>query len=268
MKRTHWRDGKEYAQNALGTLSIDEPALRFGATVFTTLRVYGGDLAHPLTQWQAHCDRLRNSICDFNWHPPDWQRVREGTEILKETYPILRITLFPDGQEWISGQNLPLDLSDRQLKGTPAWVAGDSYQRSLPGYKTGNYLACWLALQAAQRQGATEAILTNTQGHWLETSTGNLWGWDKNGWWTPPLSAGILPGTVRSRLIQHLEAQQIPVREAPWTPELTQQLEAIAYSNSVVELVPLCTVLMRETRLEFNPYHPALTDMRSLFDLP
>ena len=48
-------------------------------------------------------------------------------------------------------------------------------------HKTGNYLACWLAKNAgAKKVGAQEAILTSDQGEWLETSTGNLWGWKRS----------------------------------------------------------------------------------------
>ncbi|HCF27363.1 MAG TPA: 4-amino-4-deoxychorismate lyase, partial [Cyanobacteria bacterium UBA11049] len=49
--------------------------------------------------------------------------------------------------------------------------------------------------------GAGEAILVDANGNWLETSTGNLWGWQNGCWWTPPLEAGILPGVVRQQLI-------------------------------------------------------------------
>ena len=265
MQEKHWYDGKEKSQATSLNLTANEPGLRFGATVFTTLRVYDGSLDHRLTQWQAHCDRLRHSIQQFSWQEPDWGQIRQGAETLKDIYPVLRITIFPDGKEWITGRELPPNLQASQQKGVTAWVAEASYQRSLPHHKTGNYLACWLALQAAQQQGAVEAILVNIQDEWLETSTGNLWGWRDDCWWTPPLSAGILPGTVRSRLIQHLQAQQIRIQEAPWTPKLRQGFEAIAYSNSAVEVIPLRTILMRETRLEYNPYHVALADLRSLF---
>ncbi|MFE4105784.1 aminotransferase class IV, partial [Almyronema epifaneia] len=261
-----WYNGQKIAQDQALPISFNNLGLKFGATVFTTLRVYRHSLDHPLTQWFAHCDRLKNSLYQFNWQEPNWAQVRQGAETLKAIYPVLRVTIFPDGQEWITGRELPPDLSDRQQKGTTAWVAPAHYQRSLPTHKTGNYLACWLALQEAQRQGATAAILTNLDDSWLETSTGNLWGWQAGCWWTPPLAAGILPGIVRSRLVKHLQTCQIPVQETPWTPELRKRFTAIAYSNSVTEIIPLRTILMRETRLEYNPCHSALADLRSLFE--
>ncbi|MEM9102738.1 MAG: right-handed parallel beta-helix repeat-containing protein, partial [Pseudomonadota bacterium] len=134
-------------------------------------------LEHPLTQWQAHCDRLCNSLNKLDWIAPDWHRLRVGANKLMPQFPVLRMTIFPDGREWITGRHLPVDLQQRQRDGITAWVADPDLSRSLSTEKTGNYLAPWLARQQAQQQGAQEAILVDPAGNWLETSTGNLWGW-------------------------------------------------------------------------------------------
>ena len=83
-----------------------------------------------------------------------------------------------DGREWITGRYLPGDLATRQQQGIVGWLADvPIYQRCLASHKTGNYLGAWLALQQTQKYGAREAILIDESGNWLETSTGNLWGW-------------------------------------------------------------------------------------------
>ena len=99
------------------SVPLDNEGLRFGATVFTTLRVYGDSLHHPLTQWQAHCDRLTHSIEQFNWTLPDWSAIYSGCQRLKSGYPILRITIFPNGREWIVGRSLPPQLTQNQQTG-------------------------------------------------------------------------------------------------------------------------------------------------------
>lgn len=223
-------------------IAIDDPGLLYGATVFTTLRVYDRDLDHPQTHWLAHLHRLTSSLQTFDWQLPDWEQVRQGAELLKAHFPVLRITLFPDGREWITGRNLPIDLTERQQEGIAAWVA-EGGERSLPTHKTGNYLAAWLALNQAQKYGAKEAILIDESGNWLETSTGNLWGWRDGRWWTPPLEAGILPGLMREQLIARLDAKNETVGEEPWTADFVAGLEALAYTNSVVEIVPIHTIL-------------------------
>ncbi len=248
----YWYNGNLIEATTI-ELAIDDPGLLYGATVFTTLRIYES-LDSRLTQWAAHCDRLSKTMQAFSWEQPDWQRVRQGAESMVG-FPVLRITLFPDGREWITGRLLPEDLACRQKLGICASVALSELTRCLPSHKTGNYLSAWLAKAHIQ-----EAILVDTAGNWLETSTGNLWGWRDGSWWTPPVNVGILPGIVRSQLLKLLT-----VREEPWTDELVTGMEAIAYTNSIVEVIPIHTVITSARRLEYDPAHFSLQQLRKLF---
>ncbi len=235
----YWYDGKLVQSNTIN-LSISEPGLLYGATVFTTMRVYRQSLSHSLTHWSSHCYRLKSSLISFNWQQPDWERLKIGVESLLTYFPVIRIVVFPDGTEWITGRQLPPDLITKQQKGITAWVAKDSiYRRSLCDHKTGNYLPAYLALQKARQLNAQEAILCGKQNNWLETSTGNLWGYKASCWYTPKLEVGILPGIMRSHLLNCLHQQGIPVSENIWTPEFIQDLEVIAYSNCVIEIIPI-----------------------------
>jgi 4-amino-4-deoxychorismate lyase len=263
---TYWFSGQPIEGDDL-TLAVNEPAFLYGATVFTTLRVYRNDLAHPLTRWTDHLRRLRHGLAAFQWPEPDWDRVRQGAEWLKSSFPVLRITCLPDGRELVTGRPLPSDLDPMQSQGITAWLAtGNLYRRALPGYKTGNYLGGWLALQEAQRQNAREAILIDSAGHWLETSTGNLWGWADGQWLTPPLEDGLLPGVARLHLCEYLQNQGLSVCQDPWVPELVQRFETLAYTNSAVQVVPIHTVLTNHSRLLFNPQTGSLRGLRAAFE--
>ncbi|NET60629.1 MAG: 4-amino-4-deoxychorismate lyase [Symploca sp. SIO2E6] len=260
-----WYNGQLIQGNSL-ELAINDPGLLYGATVFTTLRVYNQSLAHPLTNWRGHCDRLVSSIQAFGWQLPDQQRLEQGAEALLPSFPVVRITIFPDGREWITGRYLPGDLTQRQQQGIIAWLADTpELLRSLPAHKTGNYLTAWLALQQARQQGASEAILVDATGNWLETSTGNLWGWQDGCWWTPALATGILPGIARSQLISWLQQQGLVVQEAAWNQERLLGFKAIAYTNSVVEVIPIHTVLTPQQTLTYESSHPSLEQLRSFF---
>lgn len=270
-QRCYWYNGNLIKANTL-ELAIDDPGLLYGATVFTTLRIYHQSLDSALTNWVKHCDRLRTSIQTFGWQQPEWKRLRQGAEILMSCFPILRITLFPDGREWITGRNLPGDLTKMQRCGVAAAVTPEAqFQRWLPTYKTGNYLSAWMAKSAAQKMSAVEAILVDESGNWLETSTGNLWGWRDGSWWTPPVTAGILPGIGRSHLLDWLQHHHQPVREEPWLTTIVTGFEAIAYTNSVVEVIPIHTVIQREqatgqiTQLSYDPEHSGLKQLQGLF---
>lgn len=262
--RQFWYDGKLINSQTL-ELAIDDPGLLYGATVFTTLRVYNNSLDSRLTNWQAHYDRLQFSLQSFGWQIPAQDRLRQGCQLIMEHFPVLRITIFPDGREWIIGRHLPKDLTEKQNNGIVCSLALQEYSRSLPAHKTGNYLSSWLAKAIAQKLDAQEAILVDAQENWLETSTGNLWGWRDGSWWTPPINAGILPGVVRSQLLNSLKNEKQPVNEKPWTPELVRGFEAIAYSNSVVEIVPIHTVILPTGSLKYNPYHSSFRQLRMFF---
>ncbi|ELR96802.1 aminotransferase class IV [Gloeocapsa sp. PCC 73106] len=251
----YWYKG-ELLESPTLVLEIDDPALLYGATVFTTLRVYGEALDHPLTHWQQHCDRLRHTLVTLGWSLPHWTRLREGATILKK-YPVLRLTIFPDGRELILPRALPPNLQQMQQHGIKGEVIRDSlYRRYLPEHKTGNYLGPWLARTKAQQSGYQEAILTDTQGNWLETTTGNLWGYRDRCWYTPLLDQGMLPGIAQQALIQWLKQQDIPVVSREWSPDWVDTLEAIAYSNSVLEVIPFISINNRQLLLKLDYLAP------------
>jgi branched-subunit amino acid aminotransferase/4-amino-4-deoxychorismate lyase len=242
-----WYDGSWRSGDHI-SLSITDPGLLYGATVFTTLRIYD-DLHDPRSAWAAHRSRLTQSQTALGWIAPDWSRVESGATHMAQYWPVLRITLFPDGREWITGRVLPTDLAQRQRQGITAWVADQSIgQRSLGQHKTGNYLTPWFGLHQAQHHGAQETILTDPQGHWLETCTGSLWGWHQGTWYTPPLGNGssrpeILPSISRDRIIRGFQCQNRSVRQIPWDAVRTASFALIAYSNCVVEIIPIGQVL-------------------------
>lgn len=247
-----WYDKKLINSDQL-QLNINNLGLCFGATVFSTMRVYDHLLTHPLTSWIAHCDRLKTTIEAFNWQQPHWQSLEKGASLLAQHFPVIRLTVFPDGKELITGRSLPPDLEKRQTQGIIAWVAQDSlYRRELPQYKTGNYLSAYLARNQALSLNAQEAILVDAEGHWLETSTGNLWGWKNDCWYTPSLDTGILPGIARSRWLNFWRNQNIQVQENIWTIEFVQTLETLGYSNCVIDFIPIKTVINTEKKITYQ----------------
>ncbi|HEY9808700.1 MAG TPA: aminotransferase class IV [Halomicronema sp.] len=255
----YWYTGQLYTTPNL-EISINDPALLYGATIFTTMRIYQNNLHHPLTHWKNHQKRLQTSLQNLDWPQPDWQQIETGIKTLIPHWPVLRITIFGDGRELIIGRQIPPDLQNLATKGITAWLSQNpNHSRPLPNHKTGNYLPAWLALQTAKKNQASEAILTDTQGNWLETSTGNLWGWKNGQWYTPPDSVGILPGVAKQQLLNWLK---MPPNTQLWTPSLVGEFETLAYTNSVIELIPIHTVLTPTGILQYNPQHPAILALK------
>ncbi len=263
----YWFNGESIEKNTI-ELNIYDPGFLYGANIFTTLRVYENSLNHPLTNWQPHCQRLSKSIKKFAWENPNWEIIKQGAEILKSQYEVLRIAIFPDGRELIIGRDLPKNLKQLQGEGITGWLADSRlFKRSLAEDKTGNYLSPWLALQEAKKIGAQEAILMDTNHNWLETSTGNLWGYKDNVWFTPSLGK-ILPGIFRGFILGSKTTDFVTV-ENTWNWDFVKGLEAIAYSNSVVEIIPFHSIILSENNLEnnliFDPKHSAFQKLRKLF---
>ena len=200
----------------------------------------------------------------MHWSTVDWERITSGAERVAQDYPVVRVTLFSDGRELIIGRGLPQYLSQQQRSGIAAWLATEAiFQRSMADFKTGNYLAPWLARNRAISQGAGEAILINKDSHWLETATGNLWGFSNGQWYTPPIGS-ILPGVMRRRLITQLNQLGKSVIEAPWTPKLVQDFEGITYSNSVVGVIPFTQILPNGRKYVLNGIQPHLRELQQL----
>ncbi len=254
MRDLYWYCGKSIESQTI-ELNISDPGLLYGATVFTTLRSDAGLNPRLLGEVgdliDLHCDRLKLSIEDLGWYQPNWEQVRSGVECLIPAFPVLRITIFPDGRELITGRDLPPNLATWQTEGVTVIIADRQLTRSLPQHKTGNYLAPWLALQQARNSNIQEAIFTNDRGDWLETTTGNLWGYRDGCWYTPPLSTGILPGIARSQIVSLLKQQNQTVVEIEWKAEWVKELDSIGYSNSVIHLIPIHTVLTPVGKLEY-----------------
>ncbi|BAQ60655.1 aminodeoxychorismate lyase [Geminocystis sp. NIES-3708] len=241
--------GKLHENNHIN-LDINDSTWLYGATVFTTLRVYQKSLNHPLTNWHNHYNRINASIKKFDWISPDWQQIEIEISYLLKYFTVLRITIFPDGKELIIGRQLPSNLENKQTKGIEGLVClNPEIKRSLALDKTGNYLAPYLALQQAKKQGYDEAILTDVNNNWLETNTGNLWGYKQGIWFTPTLETGILPGIARKMIIENA---QFPLEINHWTPDFIVDLEAIAYSNCVVEIIPFKNIKIGDTVKKYN----------------
>lgn len=67
---------------------------------------------------------------------------------------------------------------------------------------------------ASARHGADEVLFLNTRDELCETARGNLFVADGDALLTPPLASGLLPGTLRARLIAEGRAREAVLRLA------------------------------------------------------
>jgi branched-chain amino acid aminotransferase len=114
--------------------------------------------------------------------------------------------------------------------------------------KLNNYLASALALRAARRQGAEEALVVGRDGFVVEGTTSNVFAVrsvaDDRGAivFTPPLEAGVLPGITRALLLRLAAELGLEVRLEAMRPAELALLDEVFLSSSVREVMPVVRV--------------------------
>lgn len=100
--------------------------------------------------------------------------------------------------------------------------------------KSTQYGDSMLALMAAQKAGADDALLLNNAGNVACASTSNIYILRDDEWLTPRLEDGAMDGVNRARLLQ-----SGAVREARITAPMLLNCDAAALSNSIAGIRPV-----------------------------
>ncbi|CBJ42117.1 bifunctional chorismate-binding protein/class IV aminotransferase [Ralstonia solanacearum] len=110
---------------------------------------------------------------------------------------------------------------------------------SLPHHKTSLRAAYDAAWQAAEREGAFDAVFFNADGTLAEGGRSTVLVKLEGQWWTPPLSAGVLPGVMRGVLLDDARPWLgAPLHERVLTRAEVARAEAIAVCNALRGVVP------------------------------
>ena len=205
----YWVDGAIVAAGTAAVSPVDH-AIIVGDGVFETLKVVDG-VPFALTR---HLGRLKRSADGLGLTEPDDVVVRAAVAETLAADPEagrLRIT-------WSSGPG-PLGSDRGDGPGTllvassPGTVWPEvvrvhmcewtrNERGALTGLKTTSYAENVRALEAAHRRGASEALLTNTQGRLCEGTGTNVFLVVDGVLVTPPLSSGCLPGITRELVLE------------------------------------------------------------------
>ena len=111
-----------------------------------------------------------------------------------------------------------------------------------PGAKTGNYLNNVLALHEARLADADDAIMLNAAGEVTEATTSNVYIVSDDRLLTPPLDAGILKGTSRTRLLRMAPRDGLPAEERTLMPSDLITADEVLVSSSVRGVMPVTAV--------------------------
>jgi branched-chain amino acid aminotransferase len=111
-----------------------------------------------------------------------------------------------------------------------------------PQVKSGNYLVSVLAVAEARRHSAYEAILTDSVGRITEGGSSNFFVVRGGRIATPPVSAGLLEGITRGKVIGVARGAGLAVDEVPLWPVDLHRAEEAFLTSSVRGILPIVNV--------------------------
>ncbi|MEE1826097.1 aminotransferase class IV [Streptomyces sp. BE20] len=246
---TSWVNGS-LVDSADPALSVLDHGLTTGDGVFETLKAVDGR-AFALTR---HLDRLTRSARGLGLPDPDHDRVREACARVLDANPVplgrLRVTytggVAPLGSE--RGDDAPtlvVSLGTAARRPDTTAVAVVPWRRNehsaVAGLKTTSYAENVVALAAAHRARASEAILANTAGRLCEGTGSNVFVVLDGTLLTPQLSSGCLAGITRRLVIDWCGAQ-----EAELPLDALQRAEEVFLTSTLRDVQAVTRVDGRE----------------------
>ena len=177
-----------------------------------------------------HLARLEAS-CAYFGHPFDADLARAAAlracADLADGEHRLRLSVRPNGEIVVqTGSIAPLTEPVGLLLADDATRADDLFLRHKTSVRA-RYDAAW---RAAESQGAFDMLFFNERGELTEGGRSNVFVRIGGRWYTPPLSAGVLPGVMRAVL---LEDAAWGVVECPISREMLLRAQDIVVCNAL-----------------------------------
>lgn len=237
------------------------PGFLFGEGLFETIRADEG-LPFLLPE---HLERLRASLGHLNIElPTEFDQIPSicldllSANQLNLEATTIKLICSRTNLENLSPTNLTITTSRLDLEGIRKRQRGIKAQlipwcrdrkNPLLTLKSLNYLENRYALQAAKRQGFGEGIFLNQEGELCEGTYSNLFFIKEECLLTPPLNAGILPGTTRAFILKKALQIGIKCQETPLLPEDLKHCSGAFLTSSLMHLAPIIEL----NKINFDP---------------
>ncbi|MYT19632.1 4-amino-4-deoxychorismate lyase [Streptomyces sp. SID7760] len=231
-----WLDGALRDADS-AQVSVFDHGLTVGDGVFETVKAERGT-AFALTR---HVDRLTRSARGLGLADPDPDEVRRACAAVLEANPLplarMRITytggVSPLGSDrGDAGPTLVVAVAEEVRRPdttaviTVPWVRNE--RSAVAGLKTTSYAENVVALAAAHRAGASEALFANTLGRLCEGTGSNVFVVLDGELHTPPLASGCLAGITRALVVEWAGA-----KETDLSFEALEQAEEIFLTSTL-----------------------------------
>jgi branched-chain amino acid aminotransferase len=188
-----------------------------GSGIFETLRTEGGRVA----ELGRHMRRAVKASQALGIAMPDEDSLRVGISaaLQSEPHPLgrLRICISEKGQLAITHDPYQEIEEFGYLTFSPHTTKAEGEQ-----FKRYPYVEHYEIVDEARAHGFDDAMIFNSANNVTETGLSNLAFLFGDEWVTPPISAGILPGTMRAIAIERMEVsvRNIHITEIPNASEI------------------------------------------------
>jgi len=239
----------------------DDRGFLYGDSVFTTMRCYRGELFHVEHYTERLNASLRSQVVgiDYGITPKDLkQNVQRLIELNGCPDAVAR---FEVTRGRGAGALPPADAAPTTLLTVEPYAPKESLytegaslivssvrrdpRGELGKHKLGSYFSSLLARREAAAEGADEAIISDTDGNWLECASSNLFAVIDGAIVTPDVTENLLPGIARATVFDCAAAIGFEVSLRKITAEIAERAEEWFITNSLVEVVPVARVASR-----------------------
>lgn len=200
------------------TISIHERGFLFGDGLFETLKIFDG----KILDYKAHKTRIIKGLKALKISAEISDLEKKSTQLIKKNKiknGILRISISRGigSRGYLpTHESKPLiiieTLEERKLPEKISLGISSIQAPKNPGFKSMNALPYVLAKIEAAEKKLFDCVMLTEKKFIAETSSANIF-WIKNGKiFTPKKSCGILPGTVREKLIKKLKVKEVEAK--------------------------------------------------------
>jgi len=250
----------EWTPKSRASVSVFDHGLLYGDGVFEGIRVYGG----VIFQFNEHMDRLYSSAKSIKLKIPLALEEMTKTVIetikrngLKDAYIRLVVTrgvgdLGVDPRKCRKSSLIIIVESvdpsygiiakQRGISAIISSVRRDAVDATSHEIKSLNYLNSVMAKLEALDVGADDALMLDRSGFMSEATTTNLFLVKNEEVFTPPSSAGILPGVTRKRTIKLVRELGYNMFERAPTPYDVTSADEAFLTGTLGEIIPLVKV--------------------------
>jgi branched-chain amino acid aminotransferase len=245
-------------ESSAQVLSAGQVGLLSGWGIFSTLRVVEGV---PFA-FERHWARLKRDAAALHVPIPAEpesvrQKLLELIEANRANRATLRLVLVRNGGGLWEGPSIArasdlIALTADSKHWAPsvklAYVRQARHAAcEFAGTKSLSWAMNLTWLESAQARGFDEAILLNERGEVAECTSANIFAAKGNEVWTPPLSAGCLPGITRELLLGEVRVPGIRIQEKTLLPADLDTADEVFITSTTRNLLPVSHIEQKET---------------------